>query len=212
MNALAFPISRPERGIQPAARRNDAIETRRLVLHRPVEEDIVALTALADNISIAARLPDMPHPYTISDASRFIRRLRDGGKDLTGFVIRERDSGALIGCCKIEACDTEGESRIGFWIGEPYWSKGYMTEAAQALIDHAFTHSPRLITLRASAQFTNPAARRVLEKCGFQYAGPGAETDIRMGCLVPVDNYQIDRGIWSAIKAWAQAGAQRLVG
>lgn len=207
MNALAFPAIRPERSALPTAKSGDVLELRRLVLRQPAEADIVAMTALADNIRIASKLWDMPHPYTIADAGRFIRRLRDQRHGLSAFSITERASGALIGCCKIAAGESDGESRIGFWIGEPYWNRGYMTEAAQALIDHAFTNSPRLITIRAGVQVVNPAARRVLEKCGFQYAGPGAETDIRLGCLVPVDHYQIDRGIWSAIKAWSQAGA-----
>jgi RimJ/RimL family protein N-acetyltransferase len=207
MNALAFPLDRAERGTLPIGNTTETIETRRLVLRRPAEEDLVAITALADNVRIAAKLPDMPHPYTISDAGRFIRRLRDRESGLTGFAITERDSGTLIGCCKLQADETDGENRLGLWIGECHWNRGYATEAAQALVDHAFTRSPRLITIRTSIRTINPAARRMLEKCGFQYAGPGAESDIRMGCLVPVDCYQIDRGIWAAIKGWSQAGA-----
>ena len=210
MNALAFAAIRPERGMPPATGGADTIETRRLLLRRPVEDDIVAMTALANNGRIAAKLPDMPHPYTIADASRFIRRLRDRESGLTGFAITDRDSGVLIGCGKLLAGETEGESRIGLWIGEAHWNRGHATEAAQALVDHAFSRSPRLITIRTSIRTINPAARRMLEKCGFQYAGPGAETDIRTGCLVPVDHYQIDRGIWAAIKAWSQSGAGTL--
>jgi RimJ/RimL family protein N-acetyltransferase len=212
MNALAFPISRAGRGIAPVIERNEAIETRRLILRRPAEDDIVAMTALADNIRIATKLPDMPHPYTISDAGRFIRRLRDRSTCLTGFVITEADTGTLIGCGKLEAGETDSETRIGLWVGEAHWNKGNATEAAQALVDHAFSRSPRLIGIRASVAVMNPAARRVLEKCGFQYASPGAEMDIRMGCMVPVDHYQIDRGIWSAVKAWSQTTTRRLAG
>jgi len=207
MNALAFPISRPERGIPPVTKRDEAIETRRLILRRPTEDDIVAMTALADNGRIAGKLPDMPHPYTIADAGRFIRRVRDRQGGLIGFAIAERETDGLIGCSKLEAGETDRESRIGLWVGEAHWNKGYATEAAQALVDHAFSQAPRLVGIRASVAVINPAARRVLEKCGFQFAGPGAETDIRMGCMVPVDHYQIDRGIWSAIKGWSQAGA-----
>jgi RimJ/RimL family protein N-acetyltransferase len=131
---------------------------------------------------------------------------------LTGFAIVDGDRGAVIGCGRLQASGTDGESRIGLWIGEPHWDRGYATEAAQALVDHAFSQSPRLISLGASIRTTNSAARRMLEKCGFQYAGAGAEMDVRMRSLVPVDHYQIDRGIWASIKAWSQASAQRLAG
>ena len=211
MNALAFPVSRAERGILPAAKSADTIETRRLILRRPAEDDIVAMTGLADNGRIAAKLPDMPHPYTIADAGRFIRRMRDRQSGLTGFVITERYSSALIGCGKLQVGETDGDSRIGLWIGEAHWNRGYATEAAQTLVDHAFSQSPQLITIRASIRTINPAARRMLEKCGFQYAGPGAATDIRTGSLLPVDHYQIDRGIWAAIRSWSPADARRQV-
>lgn len=211
MNAIALPAIRPERGLSPAAKSTDAIETQRLMLRRPAEDDIVAITALADNVGIAATLPDMPHPYTIADAGRFIRRVRDRQSGLTGLAIMERENGALIGCGKLQAGENDAECRLGLWIGQPHWNRGYATEAAQALVDHAFSRSPRLITVRASILANSPAARRMLEKCGFQYAGPGAEMNIRTRCLVPVDHYQIDRGIWAAIKAWSLAAARRQI-
>lgn len=218
MNALAFPASRTEYSSQPAVKSDEIIELTRLVLRRPAEEDVAAMTAFADNSRIASKLWDMPQPYTIADAGRFLRRLRDRLSGLTAFAITQRENGTLIGCCRIDAGESDGESRTSFWIGEPYWNRGYMTEALQALVGDAFIRSPRLITIRTSVQATNPAARRVLEKCAFQYAGPGAQRDIRQGCLVPVDHYRIDRGIWSAVKAWSQVEAEpsqdmrRLVG
>jgi RimJ/RimL family protein N-acetyltransferase len=209
MNALAFRFDRPAPAIPPRAPVDDAIDTPRLVLREPVEGDIVPMTALADNVRIAARLPDMPHPYTISDAGRFIRRLRERANGLAAFAITRRDDGTLVGCSKIEAGEMDGESHLGLWIGESHWNRGYATEAAHALLDHAFSRSPRLITIRTGIRTINPAARRMLEKCGFQYAGPGAEADIRTGSLVPVDRYQIDRGIWSAIKGWSRADGKK---
>lgn len=207
MTALAFATRHVARGTSLVADEVETIDTRRLVLRRPAEEDMIAITALADNVRVAAKLPDMPSPYTIADAGRFIRRLRERPGGLSAYGIEYRDSGQLIGCCKIEAGEADSESRIGFWIGEPFWNKGYMTEATQALIDNAFTHSPRLATVSAKVGVVNPAGRRVLEKCGFQYAGAGTETDIRLGGLVPVDHYRIDRGIWAAIRNWPQGSA-----
>lgn len=207
MNALAFRFNRPAPAVPTLVPHGDVIDTPRLVLREPAEEDIVAMTALADNVRIAAQLPDMPCPYTISDAGRFIRRLRERANDLAAFAITRRDDGVLVGCGKIETGDCE--SALALWIGEPYWNRGYATEAAQALLDHAFNRSPRLVTIRTNIRTINPAARRMLEKCGFQYAGPGAEIDIRARSLVPVDHYQIDRGIWLAIKGWSRADGER---
>lgn len=206
MNMSAFPISRIAR-IQPMeARRTDAIELGRLVLRGLDEQDIVPMTALADNIRVASRAWDMPRPYTIADAGRFLRHVREAAGELTVFAISHRDTGAFLGCCKLDADEDETEARIGFWLGEVYWNRGYMTEALQGLVDHAFTNAPALTRLSADIQVINPGARRVLEKCGFQYAGPGARRDTRQGCLVPSDHFRMDRGIWMALRAWSRAG------
>ena len=62
---------------------------------------------------------------------------------------------------------------IGYWLGVPFWGNGYATEAARALIDHAFGDLGYAV-LTAGARVSNPASRRVLEKCGFQWTGIGA--------------------------------------
>ena len=61
--------------------------------------------------------------------------------------------------------------RLGYWIGRPFWGRGYGTEAVALLVDHAFErHAGRHVG--AGVFDDNPASRRVLEKLGF--AGPGA--------------------------------------
>ena len=205
MHMSAFSPARIARIRPVEAERADVIALRRLVLRRPEEQDIVPMTALADNIRVASRAWDMPRPYTISDAGRFLRRVREAD-DLTVFAITHRETGAFLGCCKLDVSEEKTERQVGFWLGEAHWSRGYMTEALQGLIDHAFAEDPRLARISADIQAFNSGARRVLEKCGFQYAGPGARRDARLGYLVPADHYRMDRSIWMALKAWSRAG------
>lgn len=57
---------------------------------------------------------------------------------------------------------------LGYWLAEPYWNRGYTTEAAKAVIDWAWKKTDvRLIT--TSHYLFNDASRRVIEKCGFVY-------------------------------------------
>lgn len=57
---------------------------------------------------------------------------------------------------------------LGYWLAEPYWNRGYTTEAAQAVIAWAWERTDvRLIT--TSHYLFNDASRRVIEKCGFSY-------------------------------------------
>ena len=82
-----------------------------------------------------------------------------------------------------------------------YWGKGYATEAVRALIDHAFTDLEHT-ALQSSVRVTNPASRRVLEKCGFQWTGVGLCRIRALGSSVPVDRFRLERGIWTALKSW----------
>ena len=62
----------------------------------------------------------------------------------------------------------ENEAEIGYWLGEDFWGKGYMTEAALQVIHYAFEEL-HLTRLWASVYKENIASQRVIEKCGFRY-------------------------------------------
>ena len=62
----------------------------------------------------------------------------------------------------------ENEAEIGYWLGEDFWGKDYVTEAALRVLQYAFDEL-HLTQLWASAYKENIASQRVLEKCGFRY-------------------------------------------
>ena len=57
---------------------------------------------------------------------------------------------------------------LGYWLGKPHWNRGMITEAAEAMVEFAFTWTAAA-EIVAAAQVENSASRRVLEKCGFQF-------------------------------------------
>ena len=63
---------------------------------------------------------------------------------------------------------SENEAEIGYWLGEDFWGKGYVTGAALRVIQYAFEQL-HLTQLWAGAYEENIASQRVLEKCGFRY-------------------------------------------
>ena len=63
---------------------------------------------------------------------------------------------------------SENEAEIGYWLGEDFWGKGYVTEATLRVLQYAFDEL-HLTQLWASAYKENIASQRVLEKCGFRY-------------------------------------------
>ena len=90
---------------------------------------------------------------------------------------------------------------FGQFLGEPFWGRGYATEAAHALVDLAF-RATEIVALHAACRVINPASRRVIHKCGFQYAGQGMLNSIVAG-QVPVERYRLDRKTWASLRSWA---------
>ncbi|EKF18775.1 GNAT family N-acetyltransferase [Nitratireductor pacificus] len=172
--------------------------TERLVLRTPREDDVTELVELANNRRLAEMLGRMPHPYRLSDADAFLTRVRTGVMDGCTYAITLAGSGAFIGCAGM---DTRARGlEMGYWIGEPYWGRGYATEAAHALVDLAF-RATDIERLNASCRVTNTASRRVIHKCGFQYAGQGMTDSLAAG-RVPVERYQLDRKTWVSLRSW----------
>ena len=58
--------------------------------------------------------------------------------------------------------------------------------------------------LQAGARVTNPASRRVLEKCGFQWTGVGLYRINSIKSSAPIDRFRLERRIWSALKTWGR--------
>ena len=176
------------------------LETTRLTLRAPRLEDAKAVAALANDRRIAENTARIPHPYKMADAEQFIAGASKEGE--AAYLITLRD-GTIIGACGLMFRD-EDAPEIGYWLGVPYWNKGYATEALHALIDYAFTDLTH-DAVQAGARVTNPASRRVLEKCGFQWTGVGLYRINSIKSSAPIDRFRLERRIWSALKTWGRA-------
>ena len=174
------------------------LETKRLSLRAPRLEDAKTVAMLANDRRIAENVARIPHPYKMSDAETFIGRVNVTGEVV--FLITLRDE-TIVGACGIVLQEQAAE--LGYWLGVPYWSKGYATEALHAVIDYAFTDLGHE-SLQAGARVTNPASRRVLEKCGFQWTGVGLYRIRAINSSAPIDRFRLERGIWTALKGWGR--------
>ena len=175
------------------------LETKRLCLRAPHLGDAKTVATLANDRHIAENTARIPHPYKISDAEGFITGANKAGGEAV-FLITLRDE-TIVGACGIMLQEETPE--LGYWLGLPFWGKGYATEALHAVIDNAFTDlEPE--ALQAGARVTNPAARRVLEKCGFQWTGVGLYRISSIKSSAPIDRFRLERGIWSALKGWGR--------
>jgi len=173
--------------------------TERLILRAPRDQDAEPIANLADNRHVAEMLARMPHPYGVGHARAFVQmeRQRRAG---AGYAITLIGTGTLVGCAGVNL--TERGLELGYWIGEPYWGRGFATETAHALVDIAFRETASAV-LQASCRVINPASRRVIHKCGFQYAGQGMMNSLAAG-QVPIERYRLDRKTWTSLRNWPQ--------
>jgi RimJ/RimL family protein N-acetyltransferase len=166
------------------------LRTARLLLRAPRREDAPRVAALAGDRRVAENTARIPHPYEVADAEAWIAGVNNTADEAI-FLIDM--GGETIGVCGLEL--RAGLPEIGYWIGVPFWGSGYATEAARALIDYAFTEQ-EVAALHAGARISNPASRRVLEKCGFEWTSVALCRIRALGCSVPSDRLLLERAAW----------------
>jgi RimJ/RimL family protein N-acetyltransferase len=180
------------------------LETERLVLRAPNMDDAKAVAALAGDLRVSQNTTQIPHPYMLSEATAWLHKVI-GGSNST-FVVT-LTNGKVIGVSGLEPRPERLSGAapwLGYWFGVAYWGQGYATEAARAVIDHAFGELGHEV-LHSGARVSNPASRRVLEKCGFQWTGVGLYRIRAIRSSAPVDRFRLDRGIWASLKSWTAA-------
>jgi RimJ/RimL family protein N-acetyltransferase len=176
------------------------LATERLILRAPRLEDAKAIARLAHERRIAENTTRIPHPYRLADAEAFIEAVNKPGGEMAWLITLDDEP---VGACGL-AQQGGPAPDLGYWVGAPYWGNGYATEAARAVIDHAFADLGHE-AVQAGARVTNPTSRRVLEKCGFQWTGVGLYRIRALNSSAPIDRFRLDRGIWASLKSWGRA-------
>lgn len=158
-------------------------------------EHIDAITAeelhqLADSKAVSENLKDIfPHPYTLKHAEEFIIQAGEGS---FGHVFGIFSDKTFIGIGSIipqkDIYKINGE--IGYWIGEPYWGKGYGTQTVKLLTDYAFTEL-KLGRIFAGVISNNPASMKVLEKSGYRLEAILKSSVIKNGTILDEYIYSI---------------------
>ncbi|MDA0720266.1 GNAT family N-acetyltransferase [Yoonia sp.] len=158
-------------------KRKVRIETERLTLRAPMHTDFRPWAALRQASA------DFLTPWEPSWASDHLsrrgftnrvywaQRSIAQGSALPLFLFRRSDD-ALLGAITLDHIKRgPAQSGItGYWIGAPFARQGYMREAVQAVVHHAFTVLD-LSRVEAGCLPENTPSRRLLEQCGYKYEG-----------------------------------------
>jgi len=160
--------------------------------------DADALVKYANNRRIWLDMRDaFPHPYTEASAHAFLELAEHQNPTITFFAIATGTE-AIGGIGVVLNKDVHRfTAELGYWLGEPFWGKGIMTEAVSKFTDWAFD-TFGLMRVYAEAYATNPKSCRVLEKCGFQFEG-------RLRSSAVKDGIVLDQMLFARIRKSEQA-------
>jgi ribosomal-protein-alanine N-acetyltransferase len=147
-----------------------SLQTDRLLLRPFCSQDVAPLVHLAGDRQVAATTLRIPYPYREQDAIDFVSSCQPDFELGFGarFAITIRDE--LCGAVGLHVERTHNHAELGYWIGVPYWGRGYATEAAAAVIRYGFD-TLDLHRIQASVLAGNPASARVLLKVGMRLEG-----------------------------------------
>jgi [ribosomal protein S5]-alanine N-acetyltransferase len=144
--------------------------TDRLILRMPHMEDAsIIFEGWAQDLEVVHYLPWRPHG-SVEETKSFVQSCLSDWDTRTGFpyMMILRENNEVLGM--IDARIHLPQMGIGYCLARVHWGKGYMPEAARAVIDWAF-QQPSIHRVYATTDVDNVASQHVLEKVGMQREG-----------------------------------------
>lgn len=146
------------------------IRTERLLLRKWTDADAESMFEQAKNPEIGPVAGWPPHK-NVEESRNVIRNVLNGAE---AYAICLPEENKAIGAVELklnghtDMTEREDECELGYWIGQDYWGKGYMPEAARALIRRGFEELG-MTTIWCGYYDGNEKSKRVQEKIGFTY-------------------------------------------
>lgn len=147
------------------------IDTERLVLRPWTLDDATALYKYASDCRVS-ELALWPAHTSVEMSREVIERFFLPNPHTLAITLKE--TGEPIGCIGLvpegdEHYETEpSEREVGYWTGYPYWNRGIISEALEALTGYC-RETMELSSLLITTDKRNVASQRVAEKCGFVF-------------------------------------------
>ena len=170
------------------------IKTERLILKNITESDANDIFEYSKNPNVGPNAGWKPHE-SLEETKEIMKIIFLGQDSVFGMVLPE--SGKLIGTLGLlpdQKREYDKAMMLGYAMGEQYWNKGYMTEAAKAVIKYGFEELGLELISCCCYPF-NAGSMRVIEKCGFRFEGVMRMAEkIFNGNVYDHRNYSLTKG------------------
>lgn len=151
------------------------LQTRRLILRPLALSDAPAIQRHFNNWNIIKNLAAVvPWPYPDDGAETFVRlqleKIASGEEICQWVLVLRSGDGQAIGNIDFRPRADNRKGNRGFWLAEPYWNRGLMTEAVTSVNDFAF-QTLGIESFHVCNAVSNTASRRVKQKTGAEFVG-----------------------------------------
>ena len=146
------------------------LETERLRLRPPGPGDIEAIVRQCGDPRVGLKMSAMPHPYRTRDATGWLEQIARDRKtgDALVFAIERTDESGMIGAISLMLRPDRCSADAGYWLGVPFWRRGYMTEALREVLRHGF-EDLGLLYIGACHMAVNTGSGRVMKKARMKF-------------------------------------------
>ena len=146
-------------------------------------KDADALVKYYNNRNIAMIMRDgFAYPYTAKNARKFLEEATQKTPPTFYAIATPEEAIGGIGAT-INSDVHRLSAELGYWLAEPWWGKGIMTEAVVKFTDYIFERFG-LVRIYAEPYATNTASCRVLKKAGFELEGRMKKNVIKDGQIL----------------------------
>lgn len=171
------------------------LHTSRFILRAPQVGDAEPIARYLNDFAVAGNLARVPFPYHLSDAKAWLRTRRPNlPVEETNFSIELPGEG-LVGHVGFHQ-GPQGPI-IGYWLGQPFWNRGIMTEAVIASLDWFFAASAAPV-VRSGVFHFNAASLAIQTKLGFTQTGRSTLLCLARGAEVEHIDTKLTRSVWKA--------------
>lgn len=173
----------------------DVIQTARLTLRRWQLGDAGHVLAYAQDPEWSRYLHSLPSPYERRHAEAFVARqvLLDAASHPSWAIVLD---GVVVGGINLRLWPEHRLGELGYSIARSHWNRGYITEAAGAVVDTAFRTCTDLNRIRAFADARNTASQRVMQKIGMTKEGTLRQNRVERGTFVDEAWFGVLRHEW----------------
>jgi ribosomal-protein-alanine N-acetyltransferase len=146
---------------------NFRIETERLILSELKKEDLSLVIDYLQDKVFSEYTSNIPYPYTREDAELWLKITMETYEQKKGvtFAIRDKTE-TIIGAIGLTD-EGSDKAQMGYWMAKKFWNKGYITEAAKAMVESGFKELG-FNKIYATHFLHNPASGKVMQKIGMK--------------------------------------------